>query len=154
MAELTGFRTASKSEIKSASELKTLYRGTSPFQQNVALTITDYSYEKPEFDGKIPADAKPQPVLVTPLGSIFVKSLNRNGVRADGTIIEHKGTFNAFVRDTILANPDKNDGQILQLIVDSCKGKTIVVDRVPYSAMSKDNRTYAAALVDFNFKVD
>lgn len=154
MAELTGFRTASQSEIENASKLNTLSRGTSPFQQGVALTISGYSYEKAEIDGKVAADAKPQPVLKTSVGSLFVKSLSRNGVKADGSIIEHKGTFNAFVRDIIASNPDKNDGQLLQLIVDGCQGKTILVDRIPYSAKSKDGRVYATSLVDFNFKVD
>lgn len=156
MAELTGFQTASQSEIESASKLKTLTRGTSPFQQGVALTITGYSYEKAELDGKVSADAKPQPVFITSVGSLFVKSLNRNGVKADGDIIEHKGTFNAFVKEVLSdpANNDKNDGQLLQLIVDHCQGKTILVDRIPYSAKSKDGRTYATSLVDLNFKVD
>lgn len=154
MAELTGFQTASQSEIESANKLNTLARGTSPFQQGVALTVSGFSYEKAEIDGKVPADAKPQPVLVTSVGSLFVKSLNRSGVKADGSIIEHKGTFNAFVRETIASNPTKNDGELLQLIVDGCKGKTLIVDRVPYSAKSKDGRTYATSLVDFHFKVD
>lgn len=156
MAELTGFQTASQSEIEDASKLKTLTRGTSPFQQGVAFTISGYSYEKAELDGKVSSDAKPQPVLLTSVGSLFVKSLGRNGVKSDGEILEHKGTFNAFVKD-ILSNPanrDKNDGQLLQLIVDGCQGKTILVDRIPYSAKSKDGRTYATSLVDLNFKVD
>lgn len=156
MAELTGFQTASQSEIESANKLNTLRRGTSPFQQGVAFTVSGFSYEKAEIDGKVAADAKPQPVLVTSIGSLFVKSLNRNAVKADGTILEHKGSFNAFIKD-ILADPaynDKNDGQLLQLIVDGCQGKTILVDRIPYSAKSKDGRIYATSLVDYNFKVD
>lgn len=154
MAELTGFRTASQSEIESANKLNTLSRGTSPFQQGVAFTISGFSYEKAEIDGKVAADAKPQPVLVTSIGSLFVKPLGRNAVKADGTILEHKGSFNAFVRGIIASNPDKNDGQLLQLIVDGCQGKTLLVDRVPYSAKSKDGRTYATSMVDINFKVD
>lgn len=154
MAELTGFRTASQSEIESANKLKTLTRGTSPFQQGVAFTISGYSYEKAEIDGKVAADAKPQPVLVTSIGSLFVKPLRRNAVKADGSILEHKGTFNAFVGEILASNPDKNDGECLQLIVDGCKDKTIIVDRIPYSAKSIDGRTYATSLVDLNFKVD
>lgn len=156
MAELTGFQTASQSEIENASKLKTLTRGTSPFQHGVAFTISGYSYEKAEFNGKVAPDAKLQPVLITSVGSLFVKSLGRNGVKADGEIIEHEGTFNAFVKDILSdpANGDKNDGQLLQFIVDSCKGKTILVDRIPYSAKWPDGRLYATSLVDYNFKVD
>ena len=154
MAELTGFQTASQSEIESANKLNTLSRGTSPFQQGVAFTVSGFSYEKAEIDGKVAADAKPQPVLVTSIGSLFVKPLNRNAVKADGSVLEHKGTFNAFVRETIASNPTKNDGQLLQLIVDGCQGKTLLVDRIPYSAKSKDGRTYATSMVDINFKVD
>lgn len=154
MAELTGFQTASQSEIESANKLNTLSRGTSPFQQGVAFTVSGFSYEKAEIDGKVAADAKPQPVLKTSIGSLFVKPLNRNAVKADGSVLEHKGTFNAFVRETIASNPDKNDGQLLQLIVDGCQGKTLLVDRIPYSAKSKDGRTYATSMVDINFKVD
>ena len=154
MAELTGFRTASQSEIENANKLNTLSRGTSPYQQGVTFTVTGYSYEKAEIDGKVAADARPQPVLVTSLGSLFVKPLNRNAVKADGSVLEHKGTFNAFVRDTIASNPTKNDGELLQLIVDGCKDKTLLVERVPYSAKSKDGRTYATSMVDIHFKVD
>ncbi len=154
MAELTGFQTASQSEIESANKLNTLTRGTSPFQQGVVLTVTGFSYEKAEIDGKVAADAKPQPVLTTSLGSLFVKPLTRSVVKADGTILAHQGTFNTFVRDTIASNPTKNDGELLQLIVDGCKDKRLIVERVPYSAKSKDGRTYATSLVDFHFKVD
>ncbi len=153
MAELTGFRTASQSEIESANQLNTLSRGTSPYQQGVVFTVTGFTYQKAEIDGKVPADAKPQPVLLTSLGALFVKPLNRGAVKADGTVLEHKGTFNQFVHKTIVENPDKNDGQLLQLIVDGCQGKQLIVNRIPYSAKSKDGRTYAASLVDIDFKV-
>lgn len=154
MAELTGFQTASQPEIENANKLNTLSRGISPFQQGVAFTVSGFSYEKAEIDGKVPADAKPQPVLVTSIGSLFVKPLNRGAVRSDGTVLEHKGTFNAFVRETIANNPTLNDGQLLQRIVDGCKDKMLLVERIPYSAKSKDRRTYATSLVDIHFKVD
>ena len=154
MADTINFRPASQAETESANMSNSLSSGTSPFQRNVVFTITGYRYECLQVNGKDKSDAKPQPVLVTSVGSLFVKSLNRNAVKADGSVLEHKGTFNAFVRETIASNPDKNDGQLLQLIVDGCAGKTLLVDRIPYSAKSKDGRTYATSMVDINFKVD
>lgn len=154
MAELTGFQTASQSEIENANKLNTLSRGTSPFQQGVAFTVSGFSYEKAEIDGKVPADAKLQPVLVTSIGSLFVKPLNRGAVRFDGTVLEHKGTFNAFVRETIVNNPTLSNGQLLQRIVDGCKDKTLIVERIPYSTKFQDGRIYATSLVDIHFKVD
>lgn len=153
MAELTGFRTATSEEIQSANQENTLARSTSPFQQDVVFTVTGFSYEKPEIDGKVATDAKPQPVLTTSIGSLFVKPLNRNAVKADGTVLEHAGTFNKFVRDTISANATKNNGEILQLIVDGCKDKPLIVERIPYSARAKDGRDYATSMVDIHFKV-
>lgn len=156
MADTINFRPASQAETESANMSNSLSSGTSPFQQGVVFTITGYRYECLQVNGKDKSDAKPQPVLVTSVGSLFVKSLLRSVVKDDGSILEHNGTFNTFVKG-VLANPankDKNDGQILQLIVDDCKDKQFIVNRVPYSAKAKDGHSYAAALVDVDFKVD
>lgn len=158
MAELTGFVPASQDEIATANSSNDIARGTSPFQNGVVFTVIGFSYEKPEVDGKVKADAKPQPVLTAKIGdknaSLFVKALNRSAVRADGSVLEHNGTFNQFVRETIASLSDKNNGEILQAICAGCAGRRIIVERVPYSAKSKDGRNYASSLVDLNFVVD
>ena len=158
MAELTGFRTASQSEIETANSSNDIARSTSPFQNGVVFTVNGFSYEKPEIDGKVAPDAKPQPVLLAKIGdkdvSLFVKPLNRSAVRADGSVLEHNGTFNKFVRETIASLSNKNNGEILQAIVDGCADRQIIVERVPYSAKSKDGRNYATSLVDLNFVVN
>lgn len=153
MAELTGFQTASKDAIVSASARHTLTQSVSPFQQGVEFRITEFTYKLAETDGKVAKDARPQPVLVTTLGAdLFVRALIRPVATTDGPL-EHKGTFNLYVRDTIAKHRDKSDGELLTLIVNECKDRDLIVERIPYNAVSRDGRTYATSLVEIHFKV-
>ncbi len=161
MAELTGFQTASQSEIEIASKSNSLTRGSSPFLNGIAFAVEGFTFKKVEIDGKVPADARPQPVLLTSIGGdLFVKRINREAtqgvVKGDGSVYMPTGTFNLFVRDTLAdpANKGKADGELLQLIVDGCKGKTLLVERFSYSAKYPDGRPYATSFVNINFKVD
>lgn len=153
---LTGFQSVSATEKESANKSNSLSQGTSPFVQNATFTVTGFDYRKPEIDGKVPANALPQPVFVCRMGEndvdLFVKPLTRGVACADGTVLDHKGGLNLWVRDQLVALRGKNDGEILQALVDGLKDKTLIVDRVPYTAQSKDGRTYAASLVDIHFK--
>lgn len=153
MAELTGFQTASNDVIASESTKRTLTRSVSPFQPGVGFRITGFTYKLAEIDGKVGKDARPQPVFTTNINAdLFVRALTRAVATTDGPL-EHKGTFNLYVRDTIVRHKDKSDGELLQLMVDECKDRDLIVERVPYTARSKDGREYAASLVDIYFKV-
>lgn len=154
MATLTGFQTASQSEIESANKSNSIARGNSPFQHNVVFTVSGFSYEKAEVDGKVAADANLNPVLVTSVGSLFLNTLVRGRVNADGKVVEPNGTFNNDVRATIAANASKTNGEILQAIVNLCVGKRLIVNREPYSAATKDGRRYAAYLVNIDYVND
>lgn len=152
MAELTGFQTASQNAIESASQLHTLTRSVSPFQQGVGFRITGFTYKLAEIDGKVDKDARPQPVFTTSIDAdLFVRALTRPVPTVDGPL-EHKGTFNLFVRDYIASHKDKSDGELLKGIVEECKDKDLMVERVPYVANSRDGRQYATSLVDIYFK--
>lgn len=151
MAELTGFQTVSDATIASASAKFTLIRSVSPFQPNVQFRITGFTFKVAEIDGKVPTDARPQPVFTTTIGAdLFVRALTRPVPTTDGPL-EHKGTFNLYVRDTIATHKDKSDGELLQLMVDECKDRDLIVERIPYNARSRDGREYATSLVEIYF---
>lgn len=158
MAELTGFVTATQDEIAKANASSSISRGNSPFQHGTVFTVSGFSYEKAEtYDAqtkKTTVSDRVQPVLTTNLGSLFLNTLLRGKVDAEGKVLEPSGTFNAFARETIASMPGKSNGEILSAIVAGCQGKSLLVERVPYSAKSRDGRTYAASLVNIHFKVD
>lgn len=148
MARLTGFVGPDPDEKNTADSSTTIKRGNSPFQHNVQFTITDHSYRKAEMDGKVAKDAYLNPVLVTSIGDLFLSTVLRSRVKSDGTVITPDGTFNKFCREQIAAH--NTNGEILQAIVDDCKDKKVVVNRVPYTSLTKDGRTVASFLVELN----
>lgn len=149
MAKLTGFRQAEDNEVQTANSSTSIKRGNSPFMHNVQLTISGFTYEKAEIDGKVDKDAFLNPVLVTSVGSLFLSTVLRSRVKSDGTVLTPDGTFNRFCREQISTH--NSNGEILQAIVDGCKDKKIVVNRIPYAALTKDGRTIASFLVELNF---
>lgn len=149
MARLTGFQTAEANEVQTANASTSIKRGNSPFQHNVQFTVSGFSYEKAEMDGKVSKDAYLNPVLTTSVGSLFLSTVLRSRVKADGTVVTPDGTFNKFCREQIAAH--NTNGEILQAIVDGCKDKKVVVNRVPYASLTKDGRTVASFLVELNF---
>ena len=149
MARLTGFQTAEANEVQTANASTSIKRGNSPFQHNVQFTISGFSYEKAEMDGKVSKDAYLNPVLTTSVGSLFLSTVLRSRVKADGTVVTPDGTFNKFCREQIAKH--NTNGEILQAIVDGCKDKKVVVNRVPYASLTKDGRTVASFLVELNF---
>lgn len=149
MARLTGFQTAEANEVQTANVSTSIKRGNSPFQHNVQFTISGFSYEKAEMDGKVSKDAYLNPVLTTSVGSLFLSTVLRSRVKADGTVVTPDGTFNKFCREQIAVH--NTNGEILQAIVDGCKDKKVVVNRVPYASLTKDGRTVASFLVELNF---
>lgn len=149
MSRLTGFKTAEETEIQTANNSTSIKQGNSPFQHNVVFTVSGFSYEKAEMDGKVAQDAYLNPVLKTSVGSLFVSTILRSRVDFDGKVLTPDGTFNRFVREQIATH--KTNGEILQAIVDGCKDKKINTRRTPYSAMSKDGRRIPAFLCEFDF---
>ena len=149
MSKLTGFKTASENEVSIANASTSIKRGNSPFQHNVQFTVSKFSYEKAEVDGKVDKDAYLNPVLVTSVGSLFLSTVLRSRVKDDGSILTPDGTFNKFCREQI--SKHSTNGEILQAIVDGCKDKKIVVTRTPFATISKDGRRIPSFLVELNF---
>ena len=149
MAKLTGFQTAAESETNTANASTSIKQGNSPFQHNVQFTISGFSYEKAEVDGKVDKDAYLNPVLVTSVGSLFLSTVLRSRVKDDGSVLTPNGTFNKFCREQI--SKYNTNGEILKAIVDGCKDKKIVVNRIPFAAISKDGRRIPAFLMELNF---
>ena len=149
MSRLTGFKTAEENEIQTANNSTSIKQGNSPFQHNVVFTVSGFSYEKAEMDGKVAQDAYFNTVLKTSVGSLFLSAITRSKVNFEGTVLTPDGTFNRFVREQIATH--QTNGEILQAIVDGCKDKKINTRRTPYSAMSKDGRRIPAFLCEFDF---
>lgn len=153
MAELTGFQTASQSAIEKANASFSISRGASPFQDGVVFQITETTWKNPLVDGKVD-EAHVSPVLVTTVGDLFLRSLLRDKVDVDNKPMHQRGTLIDFVRQTVNASAGKSDGEILSVILEGCKGRSIITTRVPYVAKSRDGRPYATSLVQLDFKVD
>ena len=149
MARLTGFQTATENETNTANASTSIKQGNSPFQHNVQFTVSGFSYEKAEVDGKVDKDAYLNPVLVTSVGNLFLSTVLRSRVNFEGKVLTPDGTFNKFCREQI--SKYNTNGEILKAIVDGCKDKKIIVTRTPYSAMSKDGRRIPGFLVELNF---
>lgn len=148
---LTGFVSASKEARDKFAQSSTSVLGHSPFQHNVKFTVTDFDFKVAQEDGVTKKDARLCPVLVTSIGDLFVSTITRSRVDADGNVLTPDGTFNTFVSETIAENSAKTVGETLTAIVEGCKGKTLIVERVPYIALNKNGGRYAAALVKINF---
>lgn len=148
---LTGFVSASNDARENANKSNSIALGHSPFQHNVKFTVGGFDYKVPQEDGKVDAKARLNPVLTTSVGDLFLSTLTRSRVDADGNVLEPDGTFNAFVRKTIAENSTKTNGEILTAIVKGCENKQLIVERVPYVGLSKDGRRFATSLVKVNF---
>lgn len=144
---LTGWQETSK-----GGNTFTITNGNSPFQDNVTFNVTGYTHILPMNDGKVSKDARPNPVLKTTIGNLFVSMLIREKVTFDKTFVKPNGTFNNKVRDIIKDNPGKNNDAILKAIVDAVKDKELVCTRVPYVARTQDGRPYPAAIVNIDIK--
>lgn len=148
---LTGFVSASNDARENANKSNSIALGHSPFQHNVKFTVSGFDYKVAQEDGKVDPKARLNPVLTTSVGDLFLSTLTRSRVDADGNVLEPKGTFNDFVRKTISENSTKTNGEILTAIVNGCKDKQLIVERVPYVGLSKDGRRFATSLVKINF---
>ena len=148
---LTGFVSASNDARENANKSNSIALGHSPFQHNVRFTVDRFDYKVAQEDGKVDPKARLNPVLTTSVGDLFLTTLTRSRVDADGHVLEPDGTFNAFVRKTIAENSTKTNGEILTAIVEGCKDKQLIVERVPYVGLSKDGRRFATSLIKINF---
>ena len=148
---LTGFVSASNDARKNANKSNSIALGHSPFQHNVRFTVSGFDYKVAQEDGKVDPKARLNPVLTTSVGDLFLATLTRSRVDADGHILEPNGTFNEFVHKTIAVNSTTTNGEILTAIVEGCKDKQLIVERVPYAALNKNGVRYAASLIKINF---
>jgi hypothetical protein len=151
MGQLTGFTSLKGKERTNAERAHTIGQGQSPFQQDVTFSVTDYDFQVANIDGKPKEDGNKCPVLVTSVGSLFLSLLTKKKVTADGTILEPDGTFNRLVRELIIANRTKTNGEILKAIVDACKDKTVSVLRTPYVRKTSFGEQ-PAELIEFNIQ--
>ncbi len=137
---------------ENAKKSNSIAKSQSPFQHNLPFTVSGYDFVVAEIDGKVKENSYANPVLLTSVGNLFLSMLLKSKVDADGKILEPKGSFNLFVKETIAKMNDKSNAEILQAIVDGCKDKTLIVNRVPYILLNKFETRVPASLVEINFK--
>lgn len=148
---LTTFADLKGNAAKAADSSKSLGQSFSPFQDGKTFKVSGYGYKILETDGKTSEEARPLPVLKTTLGDLFISMAVRSKVSADGVVLTPDGTFNDFVRDTILENPNKTNKELLSLIVKGCGSKEVTVRRTPYPAVTKEGTRYVAFMVNLDF---
>ena len=148
---LTGFVSASNDARENANKSNSIALSHSPFQHNVKFTVGGFTYKVAQEDGKVDPKARLNPVLTTSVGDLFLSTLTRSRVDADGNVLEPNGTFNEFVRKTLSECSAKTNGETLTAIVDGCKDKTLIVERVPYVGLNKNGGRYATSLIKINF---
>lgn len=149
---LTKFVPTNDDVTKGANDSFTISLGNSPFQHGVSFAVSGFGYRQAENDGVVSKDAYINPVLTTSVGDLFLSMCTKSRVTADNKILEPNGTFNQFVKKTISSMSGKTNGEILQAIVDGCKGKEIVVYRDSYVKLTKNNTRIGAFTVELNFK--
>lgn len=149
---LTGFVNVTDEKKKEANESLSISLGTSPFQNGITFKVGDFNYKQVENDGKVDINTRVNPVLTTSVGDLFLSMIIKPKIDASGKIHEPNGDFNRYVKNTIQANLGKSNGEILQAIVDGCKGREIVVTRTHIDALSKDGRHYPTSFIVLDFK--
>jgi len=128
---------------------KQTWRGTSPFQDGVEFTVTGYTYKEAVIDGK--ESDRILPILTTSVGDAFVSMFTKLHPAADGTPRKAEGTAVDLLLKTIAANSTKTNDEVLAAVVAEFKDKKVKVSRRSYNGLTRDGKTFAASIADFNF---
>ena len=122
------------------------FKGQSPWAEGVTFTVSGYAYRA--LDGK--ENEQALPVLETSLGDLFVSTLGKPKVDAEGTRIVPNGTFN---RDWLaLDKVGKTNKEVLTALVGLTKDKTLVAHRRDYVAADTKGRRFPASFVEFDYQ--
>lgn len=118
-----------------------LTQGQSPFLDGATFQIT--SHDVVDFAGNENAT----PVLVTSIGNLFPSMITRSRVDSKGNILTPDGSFNKAFAKLLIDNRNKNNKQVLDLVVSTFKDKTIKTTRKPFVAKRADNTEYPSTLI-------
>ena len=123
-----------------------LFKGQSPWAEGVTFTVSGYAYRA--LVGK--ENEQALPALETSLGYLFVSTLSKPKVDAEGNRIVPNGAFN---RDWLaIDKKDKTNKQVLTALVDLTQGKTLVCHRRDYVAADAKGRRFPASFVEFDYQ--
>ena len=132
------------SRVVNADEAQ--WKGSSPWQEGVTFTVSGYAYRA--LDGKESEQALP--VLETSLGDLFISTLGKPKVDAEGNRIVPNGTFN---RDWLAIDKvGKTNKEVLTALVGLTQGKTLVCHRRDYVAADAKARRFPASFVEFDYQ--
>lgn len=124
-----------------AQESFTLTQSQSPFLDGVTFQIT--AHDVVDFVGNENAT----PVLVTSIGNLFPSMITRARVDSKGNILTPDGSFNREFTSLLLNNRDKNNKQVLDLVVTTFSNKTIKVTRKLFAAKRANGTEYPSSLI-------
>lgn len=127
---------------------KQTWRGTSPFQDNVEFNITGFTYKVAVVDGK--QSDHVLPILTTTVGDAFVSMFTKLHPATDGTPRKAEGTAVELLLNTIAANSGKTNDEVLSAVVAAFKDKKVRVTRRSYNGLTREGKTMAASVPDFN----
>lgn len=124
--------------------------GTNFWLEGQKLKIVKFEYRIVTDSGRTTTKSPiPQPVAVTEDGkAIFLKSLYRARVTADGEIIRPTGSLNLLI-ERAAQMPHENDQEVFNLLA-NVLNKDIIVNRGEYIALN-DTRRFPAHIINFNF---
>lgn len=132
------------SRVANADEAQ--WKGSSPWQEGVTFTVSGYAYRAQ--DGKESTQALP--VLETSLGDLFVSTLGKLKVDAEGNRIVPNGTLN---RDWLAIDKvGKTNKEVLTALVGLTKDKTLVCHRRDYVAADAKGHRFPASFVEFDYQ--
>ena len=135
-------------EQNKAAESSTRFtKGQSPFLHGQVFNITS---AEPIVVKNTKEEEFPMMVFGTSVGNLFPSMLTRQKVDKNGNILTPKGSFVDLWVKTLKENPEKNDKQLLELIIVLVSGKSLKVSRRPYVAARADGSVYAASIVDID----
>jgi len=123
------------------------WRATSPFQEGITFAITGYTYKVAVVDGKV--SERILPVLNTTVGDAFVSMFTKLHPAVDGTPRKAEGTAVDLLLNTIAANSDKTNDEVLAAVVEAFKDKKVQVSRRTYNGLTRDGKTFATSIADF-----
>lgn len=147
---MSKLQTVQSAEIEKAQKGFTLSNSNS-FQDNAVFKITGYTFTKLYNDDGTPIGEKLFPTLETTIGLLMVSRITRAKIDSKGNILKPSGTINKEIIELIRDNSDKNDGEVLQLIVDKFKDSEIICNLQEFVAKRGDYE-YTTALLNLNYK--
>lgn len=128
--------------------ISSLTQSSSPFIKDAVINLTGYYIAQTSFNGKIDNDSPFKLVFTTSVGDISFSMLLRNKIDVDGNDITPDGTFNDWVRQYIIDNPNETIENFAKTALEKATNGLRVTRKV-YTANGRFGN-YRTSIVGFN----